>query len=74
METFTQTWDQWAEGKNAQVRNQAHGSPANILDLYAASDIPEAEGTDIIRAKFASSAAHVADKPLASAEAATWAK
>ena len=26
------------------VRNQAHGSPANLLDLYAAVDIPEIEG------------------------------
>ena len=30
--------------RKALVRNQAHGSPANLLDLYAASDIPETEG------------------------------
>lgn len=70
--TFTQTWQQWAANQGKIVRNQAHGSPANILDLYAASDIPETEGTDIIRAKFATSAAHVSGKPLVSAEAATW--
>ncbi|MBF4212310.1 glycosyl hydrolase family 2, partial [Pseudomonas donghuensis] len=28
----------------ALVRNQAHGSPANLLDLYATVDIPEIEG------------------------------
>ena len=33
--------------RGALVRNQAHGSPANLLDLYAASDIPETEGTEI---------------------------
>ncbi|MBQ1829330.1 MAG: glycosyl hydrolase family 2, partial [Prevotella sp.] len=27
-----------------KVRNQAHGSPANLLDLYGAVDIPEIEG------------------------------
>lgn len=71
-ETFTQGWAAWAGKNGAVIRNQAHGSPANILDLYAASDIPETEGTDIIKAKMASSAAHVAQRPLVSAEAATW--
>ena len=71
-ETFTQGWSAWAKKNQAIIRNQAHGSPANILDLYGASDIPETEGTDIIKIKMASSAAHVNGKPLASAEAATW--
>ena len=72
LDEFTIPWRQWAASKGAIIRNQAHGSPANILDLYSASDIPETEGTDIMRMKFASSAAHVTGKPLASAEAATW--
>lgn len=72
LEKFTHQWNRWAGGHQAIVRNQAHGSPANILDLYAASDIPETEGTDIMRAKMASSAAHVTGKPLVSSEAATW--
>ncbi|MCF7973785.1 MAG: glycoside hydrolase family 2 protein [Phycisphaerae bacterium] len=72
LEEFTQVWGNWAARKGALTRNQAHGSPANILDLYAASGIPETEGTDLIRFKFASSAAHVTGKPLASSEAATW--
>ena len=62
----------WAHGAAAIIRNQAHGSPANILDLYAASDIPETEGTELDAHQFATSAAHVAGKRLASAEAATW--
>lgn len=72
LETFTTEWREWAHRHDALVRNQAHGSPANILDLYAASDMPETEGTDLLRVKFASSAGHVAGRQLVSAEAATW--
>jgi hypothetical protein len=72
LDEFTLTWRHWAAGKGKIVRNQAHGAPANILDLYAASDIPETEGQEILRMKFATSAAHVTGKPLASAETATW--
>jgi hypothetical protein len=72
LETFTTEWRDWAAGKRALIRNQAHGSPANILDLYAASGVPEIEGTDLLRIKFASSSGHVTGKPLISAEAATW--
>lgn len=72
LENFTQHWKAWAASKDAIVRNQSHGSPANILDLYSAIDIPETEGTDILRFKFAASAANVTGKRLASAECATW--
>ena len=44
LENFTQQWVAWAHGHGVKVRNQAHGSPANLLDLYAAVDIPEIEG------------------------------
>lgn len=72
LDTFTAEWRGWAQARGSIVRNQAHGSPANILDLYAASDIPETEGTEIQRFKWATSAAHVAGRRLVSAEAATW--
>ena len=72
LEEFTVPWREWAHRQGSIIRNQAHGSPANILDLYAASDIPEQEGTDLLAIKLASSAAHVVGKPLASAETATW--
>lgn len=72
LEQFTEPWHDWAHARGAMIRNQAHGSPANILDLYAASDIPETEGGEILRYKFATSAAHVAGKPLASSESVTW--
>ncbi|TDH26473.1 glycoside hydrolase family 2 protein [Segetibacter sp. 3557_3] len=72
LEDFTQEWKKWGTTKGAIIRNQSHGSPANLLDLYGAIDIPETEGIDIMRYKFATSAAHVLGKPLASCEAATW--
>lgn len=43
-ENFTNQWVKWAHSHGMLVRNQAHGSPANLLDLYAAVDIPEIEG------------------------------
>jgi hypothetical protein len=72
LDDFTRTWASWAQGHGALIRDQAHGSPGNILDLYAAAGIPETEGTDVLRFKFATSAAHVTGKPLVSSESATW--
>jgi hypothetical protein len=72
LDTFTAEWSAWAKRQGRQVRNQAHGSPASLLDLYAASDMPETEGAEIQRFKWATSAAHVAGRRLVSAEAATW--
>lgn len=69
---FTQTWADWAKTHHAGIRNQAHGSPASILDLYEASTIPETEGTDRMRIKMATSAGHVSGKRLIACEAATW--
>ncbi|MDR2146937.1 MAG: glycosyl hydrolase family 2, partial [Tannerella sp.] len=43
-ENFTQKWTDWAHQNGAITRNQAHGSPGNLIDLYATVDIPECEG------------------------------
>lgn len=40
---FTEPWTRWAHGHGARTRNQAHGSPGNLIDLYAAVDVPECE-------------------------------
>ncbi|HEV8513804.1 MAG TPA: glycosyl hydrolase, partial [Cyclobacteriaceae bacterium] len=69
---FTHEWKSWAHSKSKIVRNQAHGSPSNILDLYAEVDIPEIEGTEPLRIKMASSAGNVTGKKLISSESATW--
>lgn len=42
-ENFTDVWLNRVHANGARVRNQSHGSPANIIDLYAAVDIPECE-------------------------------
>ena len=44
LENFTEQWTAWAHKHGAVTRNQAHGSPANLIDCYAAVDIPEIEG------------------------------
>src|SRR5205085_614068 len=80
LENFLIPLATWSHAHGSLVREQAHGSPGNLLDLYAASDIPETEifgplaGTDAdpLVNKFASSAAHVAHRRFASAEAFTW--
>ncbi|MDO4163754.1 MAG: glycosyl hydrolase [Bacteroides sp.] len=41
---FTRQWTEWAHSHNSKTRNQAHGSPGNLIDLYATVDIPECEG------------------------------
>ncbi len=38
-----QHWTEWAHRRSMMTRDQAHGSPANLLDVYASSDIPETE-------------------------------
>ncbi|AHF15143.1 glycoside hydrolase family 2 [Niabella soli DSM 19437] len=72
LDNFTKVWKQWGNGRGKLLRNQSHGSPANTLDLYSVVDIPETEGTELLRFKFATSAAHVSGKKLVSSESATW--
>lgn len=43
LENFSETFTRYAHGKKTLSLNQAHGSPGNLLDLYAAFDIPETE-------------------------------
>jgi hypothetical protein len=43
LEDFTKPLTAFAHKHKKDLRNEAHGSPANILDLYAASDMPESE-------------------------------
>jgi len=43
LENFTQNWTNWAHQYKSITKNQSHGSPGNLLDLYAAVDISETE-------------------------------
>lgn len=71
-------WVDWSHRRGFITRNEAHGSPGNLLDLYALADVPETEMFRLDRnkliSKFASSAAHVAGRKLAGAETGTWLK
>ncbi len=40
---YLRTWIDWSHRYGFTVRNQSHGAPANLLDLYGAVDIPETE-------------------------------
>src|SRR5687768_3387376 len=40
---YMEVWVKWCHARGWKARNQAHGSPGNLLDLYAGSDIPETE-------------------------------
>ncbi len=44
LENFSQQWTAWAHSHGALTRNQAHGSPASLIDVYASVDVPEIEG------------------------------
>jgi hypothetical protein len=77
---YIQRWTQWCHSYGSLSRNQAHGAPANLTDLYAAADIPEteifqtADEHQIPMLKFASSAAHLKGTTLVSSESFTWLK
>ncbi len=93
---YVRHWVDWSRAQGFIARNQAHGAPGNLLDLYAIADIPETEsfgqtalsiagmradaaGSTVdpdpplgLVGRFASSAAHVAGRALASSETLTW--
>ena len=43
LEEFTQPYAAFAKKYGKLSRNESHGSPGNVLDLYAANSIPETE-------------------------------
>ncbi|MFD1258595.1 glycosyl hydrolase [Mucilaginibacter terrae] len=43
LHNFTQNWTNWAHNLKSLTKNQSHGSPGNLLDLYGTVDIPECE-------------------------------
>ncbi|HJZ55011.1 MAG TPA: glycosyl hydrolase, partial [Gemmataceae bacterium] len=71
-------WTEWCHQHGGRSRNQAHGGPGNIIDAYAAADIPECEIYSHYAErnrpflKMASSAAHLTGRTLVSAESFTW--
>ena len=75
---YLKAWHDWTSKHGGVTRNQAHGSPGNLLDHYAVSEIPETEifrhvsEDQIPMLRFAASAAHANGNTLVSAETFTW--
>ena len=75
---YLQRWHDWTKSHGGITRNQAHGSPGNLLDHYAVSEIPETEifrkvdEAQIPMMRIAASAAHSKGDNLVSAETFTW--
>ena len=70
-------WFDWCRARGIATRNEGHGAPANWLDFYALADVPETEMfgeecRDVLVSKFASSVAHLTEKPMVSSESCTW--
>ena len=43
VDNFMKTWQEWSAKHQLKTVEQAHGSPANWLDLFETADIPEIE-------------------------------
>ena len=75
-ERFASTLADWALERDIVLRMQGYGFNLDVLGISSVAGIPEAEqlfagGTDLV-VKFASSAAHISGRALASAEAFVW--
>jgi hypothetical protein len=77
-QAYMDRWTEWSHQHGSIARNQAHGGPGNLVDVYAGADIPECEifhlyeEAHLPMLKLSSSAAHVTGKKLSSAESFTW--
>lgn len=40
---YVDYWVKWSHQNGYEARNQAHGAPGNLLDLYGVADVPETE-------------------------------
>ena len=48
-DNFSVPWHKWVNSKGGLSRNQAHGSPGNLIDIYGIADIPEPESFGLDR-------------------------
>ncbi len=80
IENFFENMTAWCESHGSKARIQAHGTWADILKAYGSAHIPEGETfgpqdkleVNSIHRRFASSAAHIYNKPVVSCESFTW--
>ena len=80
IENFFRKFADWCHRRGAKARIQAHGTWGDILQAYAAADIPEGETfgeqdkyeVNTIHRRLASSAAHLYGRPVVTNETFTW--
>ena len=66
---------EWAHGRGTKLRMQSYGIPPATISSSAAVDLPEGEGhhwRQLTASRWASSASHLFDRPVASSETWTW--
>jgi hypothetical protein len=65
----------WAHARGTKLRMQGYGIPPATVSSNAAIDLPEGEGhhwRQLTASRWASSASHLFDRPVASSETWTW--
>jgi hypothetical protein len=78
MENFFIPLREWCEQNKLKSRVQSHGSIGELLQAYAVNSIPEGEQVTSgepqvsVHRKYATSSAHIYEKPLVSAESFTF--
>jgi hypothetical protein len=80
LENFFAALADWSQRQGMTARVQAHGAMADVMHGYALAHIPEGEhiiggdqyAVDIQHRRLASSAGHIYQKPVISAETYTW--
>jgi hypothetical protein len=80
LENFFRPLAEWSEQHGMTARVQAHGAMGDVMRAYGLAHIPEGEhygpsneyNVDIAHRRLASSAAHIYQKPVVSAESYTW--
>jgi len=74
-ERFLAPMQQWSKRNHTLFRIQDYGVPAATISSNAFADIPDGEGSQwkVVRAsRWASSASHIYNRPIASSETWTW--
>jgi hypothetical protein len=74
-ENFVAVMREWAREHGVLFRIQSYGQPPGPLSAYRHADLPEGEGwgwRSVTQTKWATSAAHLYDRPVVSSETWTW--
>ena len=74
-ENFVAVLREWAQEHGVLFRIQSYGQPPGTLSAYRHADLPEGEGwgwRSVTQTKWATSAAHLYDRPVVSSETWTW--